>query len=43
MLMGSVAEKVVRLSNIPVLTVKPHPVRENILKEEDIENDLHLR
>jgi nucleotide-binding universal stress UspA family protein len=43
MMMGSVAEKVVRLSSIPVLTVKPKPLRENILKDEDVENDLHLR
>ena len=42
-LMGSVAEKVVRLSAIPVLTVKPLPVREGLLREEDIENELHLR
>jgi nucleotide-binding universal stress UspA family protein len=40
---GSVAEKVVRLSTVPVLTVKPHPVRENILKSEDIENELHIQ
>ena len=43
MLMGSIAEKVVRLSNIPVLTVKPQPMRDNILKDEDIETELHLR
>jgi len=42
-LVGSVAERVVRLSSIPVLTVKPYPLRESILKDEDIENDLHLR
>ncbi|HMK38577.1 MAG TPA: universal stress protein [Bacteroidota bacterium] len=42
-LMGSVAEKVVRLSAIPVLTVKPLPVRESILRDEDIESELHLR
>jgi glycine betaine transporter len=41
--MGSVAEKVVRLSAVPVLTVKPLPVRESILRDEDIENELHLR
>jgi nucleotide-binding universal stress UspA family protein len=40
---GSVAEKVVRLTHIPVLAVKPHPVRENLLRNEDIEKDLHLR
>jgi nucleotide-binding universal stress UspA family protein len=41
-LMGSVAEKVVRISNIPVLTVKPRPLREAILENEDIESELHL-
>jgi nucleotide-binding universal stress UspA family protein len=40
--LGSVAEKVVRLSTVPVLTVKPHPLRENILQNEDIESELHL-
>jgi nucleotide-binding universal stress UspA family protein len=43
MMMGSVAERVVRLSSIPVLTVKPKPLRENILRNEDVESDLHLR
>jgi glycine betaine transporter len=42
-LMGSVAEKVVRISTVPVLTVKPLPIRESILRDEDIENELHLR
>ncbi len=42
-LLGSVAERVVRHSSIPVLTVKPYPLRENFLQDEDIENDLHLR
>jgi nucleotide-binding universal stress UspA family protein len=41
--MGSVAERTVRHSSIPVLTVKPHPLRETILKNEDVERDLHLR
>lgn len=41
-LMGSVAEKVVRTSGVPVLTVKPQPLREAILKREDIETELHL-
>jgi len=43
MVMGSVAEKVVRLSNIPVLAVKPHPMRESILQNEDVEEELHIR
>ena len=29
MVMGSVAERVVRLCSVPVLTVKPHPFRES--------------
>ncbi len=41
--MGSVAEKVVRLSSIPVLTVKPGPLRESILDGADVETELHLR
>lgn len=41
--LGSVAERVVRFSDIPVLAVKPRPVRENLLRNEDIEKDLHLR
>jgi nucleotide-binding universal stress UspA family protein len=42
-LLGSVAEKVVRLSAVPVLAVKPLPVRESILRDEDVESELHLR
>jgi nucleotide-binding universal stress UspA family protein len=42
-LLGSVAEKVVRLATVPVLAVKPLPVRESILREEDVESELHLR
>ena len=42
-LLGSVAEKVVRYSPVPVMTVKPLPVREALLRDEDIENELHLR
>jgi len=41
--LGSVAEKVVRLTRVPVLAVKPRPVREELLRKEDIEQDLHLR
>ena len=41
--MGSIAERVVRHSSIPVLSVKPLALRENFLKEEDIESELHLR
>jgi nucleotide-binding universal stress UspA family protein len=42
-LLGSIAEKVVRNSPVPVLTIKPPSVREPILKSEDVENELHLR
>ncbi len=42
-LLGSIAEKIVRASSVPVLTVKPHPVREPIINNEDIESELHLR
>jgi|WetSurMetagenome_2_1015567.scaffolds.fasta_scaffold1175357_1 nucleotide-binding universal stress UspA family protein len=42
-LMGSVAEKVVRLASVPVLAVKPQPVRESLLHRADIEQELHLR
>jgi nucleotide-binding universal stress UspA family protein len=41
--MGSIAEKVVRCSHVPVLTVKPRPVREHLIRNEDIEKELHLR
>ncbi len=43
MMMGSVAERVLRLCNVPVLTVKPHPLRETYIRREDVETDLHLR
>lgn len=41
--MGSVAEKIVRMSAVPVLSIKPVEVRDLILKNEDIEKELHLR
>jgi nucleotide-binding universal stress UspA family protein len=41
-LAGSVAEKVVRYSPVPVLVVKPSAVLEKIVTEEDIEQNLHL-
>jgi nucleotide-binding universal stress UspA family protein len=41
-LMGSVAEKVVRMARVPVLTVKPEQVCELIeITEEDVAHDLH--
>lgn len=42
-LMGSVAEKTVRFSRVPVLSVKPLPMREAIIDEEDVVQELHLR
>jgi nucleotide-binding universal stress UspA family protein len=42
-LLGSIAERIVRTSSVPVLTVKPQPVREPIINNEDIESELHLR
>jgi nucleotide-binding universal stress UspA family protein len=41
-ILGGVAEKVVRLSGVPVLTVKPGGAALE-LDERDIENDLHIR
>lgn len=41
--MGSVAEKVMRSSRVPVLVVKPQSVQDTILHEDDIESELHLR
>jgi nucleotide-binding universal stress UspA family protein len=42
-LLGSVAEKVVRTSPIPVLTVKPRTIRDKVVSQEDIETELHMR
>jgi len=42
-LIGSVAEKVVRHARTPVLTVKPQTVSESLLKDEDLEEQLHLK
>ncbi len=42
MLMGSVAETVVRRSPVPVLTVKPPAMRDSVIRSEDIERELHL-
>ncbi|MBI4535379.1 MAG: universal stress protein [Ignavibacteriae bacterium] len=41
-IVGSVAEKVVRTASVPVLTVKPPRLRDTIIRKEDIENELHL-
>jgi len=42
MVMGSVAERVVRRACVPVLTVKPPALAESFLREEDVERELHL-
>lgn len=41
-LMGSVAERVVRTSGVPVMTVKPAGFQSYLVTEKDIEEDLHL-
>ena len=41
--LGSVAEKVVRRSPVPVFTVKPKIVAEILLNDEDIREQLHVR
>jgi nucleotide-binding universal stress UspA family protein len=40
--MGSVAERVVRSSPVPVLTVKPAAVLERLVTELDLIHDLHI-
>lgn len=42
-LVGSVTEKVVRYSRIPVLTVRPQHDSGSLLESEDIEEQLHLK
>jgi len=41
--MGSVAEKIVRYSPVPVLTVKPQEFSSSFLTREDVEKELHLK
>lgn len=41
--MGSVAERVVRFSPVPVLAVKPDSVRMKFLEQADLDEQLHLR
>jgi nucleotide-binding universal stress UspA family protein len=43
LLLGSVAEKIVRYSPVPVLTVKPSEVSSSFLTREDVEKELHLK
>ncbi len=40
---GSVAEKIVRYSPVPVLTVKPEELGDKFLTREDVEKELHLK
>lgn len=42
-LMGSVAEKIVRYSPVPVLTVKPEQVTTTFLTRDEVEKELHLK
>jgi nucleotide-binding universal stress UspA family protein len=41
-LLGSVAEKVVRLSGIPVMTVKPAEFLKPLITDDDVAAELHL-
>jgi nucleotide-binding universal stress UspA family protein len=41
-LVGSIAEKVVRSSTVPVLTIKPTPVLEKLITDEDVVQSLHI-
>ncbi len=43
LLLGSVAERVVRRSSIPVLTVKPRPARDELVRAEDVAAQLHVQ
>jgi len=42
MLVGSVAEKVVRYSNVPVLSVKPKALHAQVVASADVEEQLHV-
>ena len=41
-LMGSVAERVIRSSAVPVLTIKPPSMREGMVEAADVTEQLHL-
>lgn len=41
-LTGSVAEKVIRISDVPVLTVKSRQVKEEMISNQDVELQLHI-
>jgi nucleotide-binding universal stress UspA family protein len=43
LILGSVAERVVRRSPIPVLTVKPRPARDELVRAEDVDTQLHVQ
>lgn len=43
LLLGSVAERVVRRSPVPVLTVKPRPTRDELVRAEDVATQLHFQ
>ncbi|MBI3195504.1 MAG: universal stress protein [Ignavibacteriae bacterium] len=42
MLMGSIAESVVRYSSVPVMTVKPEEMQSGYVDEYDVEEQLHM-
>ena len=41
--MGSVAERVVRRSFVPVLTIKPAAMRPKYMEQQDIDEQLHMK
>jgi nucleotide-binding universal stress UspA family protein len=41
-IIGSIAEKVIRSSTVPVFVVKPTAVIEKLITEDDVARDLHL-
>jgi nucleotide-binding universal stress UspA family protein len=42
-MIGSIAEKVIRISSVPVLAIKPTAVIEKLIAEEDVVEELHLQ
>jgi nucleotide-binding universal stress UspA family protein len=42
MLLGSIAESIVRYSSVPVLTVKPEEMQNGFVDEMDVEEQLHM-
>jgi len=43
MFMGSVSEKVVRTSHVPVMTVRPPEFRSAVISDEDVREQLHIK